>query len=565
MPAIYRTFLMPWAPPILGRFGAGLGFGRCRSGHPFAWVFARVAVLAALFQIAVVGGEPAPLQQRLQEALGAPSASATVWGAVVVRGDGSVVFSTNAHRAFIPASNTKLFIAAMALDRLGPEARLATPLRVHRAPDAQGTLHSDLWIVGQGDPTVGGTPRAADEGSRTGTGAPEMTTAWDEAFEPWVAAWQSRGLKRVEGDLVLCDAALRIPDYGPGWDEEDRAEWYGAPVSAFVVHDNTFRVVAPPILVGATAVPFRVEPPLPSLGVEWRVVQGTNATHRIQYGRSTPGGPMVFRGRFAPGTSGWSAELAVANPPQTFGELLKRTLERRGVPVSGSVRVVHGWEGVPAMTWDQRPSEPLSRRLALCLKPSQNLHAQLLLAEVGRYAEQEQAPGASATSARRHDEWGLAQLPSFLAKAGLSNTVVRLEEGSGLSRANRVTPAATAELLRFMGAHPQHQVWKDSLPVGGVDGTLRHRFKTGTAHGKVRAKTGSLRGVHALAGYVTTAQGEDLVFAIYANQSQADPRAKAALDRFVEVLAGFGDRPSGRPSQLPLAPASPAAANRPAR
>ncbi|MFM8879470.1 MAG: D-alanyl-D-alanine carboxypeptidase, partial [Verrucomicrobiota bacterium] len=177
-------------------------------------MFARVAVLAALFQIAVVGGEPAPLQQRLQEALGAPSASATVWGAVVVRGDGSVVFSTNAHRAFIPASNTKLFIAAMALDRLGPEARWATPLRVHRAPDTQGTLHSDLWIVGQGDPTVGGTPRAADEGSRTGTGAPEMTTAWDEAFEPWVAAWQSRGLKRVEGDLVLCDAALRIPDYG---------------------------------------------------------------------------------------------------------------------------------------------------------------------------------------------------------------------------------------------------------------------------------------------------------------------------------------------------------------
>ena len=366
-------------------------------------------------------------------------------------------------------------------------------------------------------------------------------------------------MKRIDGDLVLCDAAVRIPSHGPGWDVEDRAEWYGAPVSAFVVHDNTFRVVAPPIAPEATSVPFRVEPPLPSLSVEWRVLPATNATHRIHYGRSTPGGPLEFRGRLAAGTSGWSAEVAMADPPKAFGDWLKRTLEQRGVPVSGKVRVVHGWEGLPSMTWDERPSETLGRRLALCLKPSQNLHAQLLLAEVGRQAEREQAPGASPTSARSHDEWGLAQLPGFLARVGIPETAVRLEEGSGLSRGNRVTPAATAELLRFMGAHRQHRVWRDSLPVGGVDGTLRHRFKTGPAHGRVRAKTGTLRGVFALGGYVTTARGEELIFAVHANQSQADPRARAALDRFVEVLAGFDDRPPERPP----VPASPAPVQRP--
>ena len=507
----------------------------------------RATVLAALLPIAVAAGEPAPLQQRLQEALGQASAPDTVWGAVVMRGDGFPIFSTNAHRAFIPASNTKLFIAAMALDRLGPEARLVTPIRVERTPDAKGTLHSDLWIVGQGDPTVGFTPGNPKDGSGTTEGHSGRANAGDEIFAPWVTAWQSRGLKRIDGDLVLCDAAVRLPGYGPGWDDEDRAEWYGAPVSAFVVHDNTFRVVAPPIVAGATSVSFRVEPPLPSLSVEWRVLPGTNATHRIQYGRPTPGGPLEFRGRLAAGTSGWSAEVAMADPPQTFGEWLQRALEQRGVPVSGKVRVVHGWEGVPPVTWDERPSETLGRRLALCLKPSQNLHAQLLLAEVGRQAEREQAPGTSPTPARRHDEWGLAQLPAFLARAGISNTAVRLEEGSGLSRGNRVTPAATVQLLRFMGAHRQHRVWKDSLPVGGVDGTLRHRFRTGPAHGKVRAKTGSLRGVHALGGYVTTAQGEELTFAVYANQSQADPRARAALDRFVEVLATAADRPPYSP------------------
>jgi len=502
---------------------------------------------------------PATLQQRLQHELDRSNGASTVWGAVVTRADGRPVFATNAHLAFIPASNTKLFIGAMALDHLGPEARLSTPVRVHHPPDASGTLHSDLWIVGQGDPTLG-TPSATDPRAN-GTsvaagagGAGETGSAWDRALLPWVARWKSRGLKRIEGDLVLCDAAVRVPEMGPGWDEEDRAEGYGAPVSAWVVHDNTFRLTAATIGPGATEVPFRIEPPLPSLSVDWRVVPGTNASHRIQYQRRSPGGPIEFRGRYAAGIPGWSAELAVANPAQNFGELLRRTLERQGVAVSGSIRVVHSLSEAPPLEWDRWISSPLNERLGLCLKPSQNLHAQLLLAEVGRRAEQ--AAGSKALSSstssspRRHDEWGLTVLPAFLSRAGVAEGAVRLEEGSGLSRANRVTPAATVALLRFMAGHPQQRVWKDSLPVGGVDGTLRHRFKNGPARGRVRAKTGSLRGVHALGGYVTTAGGRELVFAIYANQAQGDSDARARMDRFVEILAG-ADSWDGEPIPTP--------------
>jgi D-alanyl-D-alanine carboxypeptidase/D-alanyl-D-alanine-endopeptidase (penicillin-binding protein 4) len=205
------------------------------------------------------------------------------------------------------------------------------------------------------------------------------------------------------------------------------------------------------------------------------------------------------------------------------------------------------------MEWDHRTSEPLSHRLALCLKPSQNLHAQLLLTEVGRQAEKQTPPGSARPTPRRHDEWGLAQLPEILTRAGIADDSVRLEEGSGLSRTNRVTPAATAALLRFMANHPHQKAWKESLPLGGVDGTLKHRFKTGRAHRKVRAKTGSLRGVHALGGYVTTASGEELIFAIYANQAQGDPQVRARMDRFVEILAN---------SQNPVSP-SPASATTP--
>lgn len=473
-------------------------------------------------------GNRASLQGQLQRELSGTTASPVIWGTLVMRTDGTTVFGTNTHHSFIPASNTKLFIGAMALDQLGPAAQLHTPVHVSNPPDAQGVLRSDLWILGQGDPSFGTAPRSGN-GNTAGT--------WDEALAPWVTQWQSKGLKRVIGDIVLCDAAVQVPEYGPGWDDEDRAEWYGAPVSAFVVNDNTFRLVAPAVPPGATSIPFHTHPSLPSLAVDWRVLPGTNSTHRIQYERRLPSGPIEFQGRFATGTNGWAAELAVANPAQVFGELLKRTLERRGIPVSGSVRVVHTTNGCPAMEWDHRTSEPLAHRLALCLKPSQNLHAQLLLAEVGRQAERQTTPGSTSPTPRRHDEWGLAQLPEFLTRAGIATDSVRLEEGSGLSRTNRVTPAATAALLRFMAAHPQQKTWKDSLPLGGVDGTLKHRFKTGRAHRTVRAKTGSLRGVHALGGYVTTASGEELVFAIYANQAQGDPQVRARMDRFVEILA----------------------------
>ena len=503
------------------------------------WIASALAITIGCLGAEWPTENPAGLQDQLQRELSGTTASSTIWGALVMRIDGTRVFGTNTHHSFIPASNTKLFIGAMALDQLGPEAQLHTPVRVSNPPDSEGVLRSDLWILGQGDPSLGTAPRS-------GTGISAGT--WDEALIPWVTQWQSKGLRRVIGDLVLCDAAVQIPEYGPGWDDEDRAEWYGAPVSAFVVNDNTFRLVAPATAPGATSIPFHIHPPLPSLAVDWRVLPTTNTTHRIQYERRFPGGPIEFHGRFATGTNGWSAELAVANPARVFGELLKRTLERRGIPVSGSVRVVHDTNGCPAMEWDQRTSEPLAQRLAFCLKPSQNLHAQLLLAEVGRQAERQTTPRSASSPPRRHDEWGLARLPEFLTRAGIPSNSVRLEEGSGLSRTNRVTPAATAALLRFMSAHPQQNVWKDSLPISGVDGTLKHRFKTGRAHRTVRAKTGSLRGVHSLSGYVTTAGGEELIFAIYANQAQGDPQARARMDRFVEILASIQNPGSPTPA-----------------
>jgi len=127
----------------------------------------------------------------------------------------------------------------------------------------------------------------------------------------------------------------------------------------------------------------------------------------------------------------------------------------------------------------------------------------------------------------------------------MSGGDVVLEEGSGLSRKNLVTPRATVRLLRAMDAGPAASAWNAALPVGGVDGTLRGRFKDAASKGRVAAKTGTLRHVSSLAGYVTTAAGQRLAFALYVN-GHASPgdasSGRADIDRIATRLAAFKGR-----------------------
>jgi D-alanyl-D-alanine carboxypeptidase/D-alanyl-D-alanine-endopeptidase (penicillin-binding protein 4) len=129
---------------------------------------------------------------------------------------------------------------------------------------------------------------------------------------------------------------------------------------------------------------------------------------------------------------------------------------------------------------------------------------------------------------------------AFLARAGIPAGEVRLEEGSGLSRHNVVTPRALVRLLKFMTRHPHAEVFRAALPVAGVDGTLRLRLRGTPAEGNLRAKTGSLDLVNALAGYVTSAAGEPLVFALLLNQYAGGERpGRAELDEIAAWLAGL--------------------------
>jgi D-alanyl-D-alanine carboxypeptidase/D-alanyl-D-alanine-endopeptidase (penicillin-binding protein 4) len=174
------------------------------------------------------------------------------------------------------------------------------------------------------------------------------------------------------------------------------------------------------------------------------------------------------------------------------------------------------------------------------MKPSQNLYTDLLLAYVGEKARPVNGSG-EVTS----EDLGIRELNQFLADVGVHRGDVLFEEGSGLSRNNLTTPNATVTLLQFMAKHACAGAFLDSLPIAGVDGTLRNRMKNTAAAKNVRAKTGTLRWANALSGHVTSAGGEHLIFSIMLNRyHDTDPNrsGRAELDAIAVLLASFEGR-----------------------
>jgi D-alanyl-D-alanine carboxypeptidase/D-alanyl-D-alanine-endopeptidase (penicillin-binding protein 4) len=181
-------------------------------------------------------------------------------------------------------------------------------------------------------------------------------------------------------------------------------------------------------------------------------------------------------------------------------------------------------------------SPPVKDIVRETLKPSHNLYAQLLLLQVGAQSQD---------SSRLSEDAGIEAMNAFLEQVGIKKGEVMLEEGSGLSRRNIITPAATVELLKFMSRHLWADAYRDGLPTAGVDGTLEKRMKDTAASGNVRAKTGTLRYVYTLSGYATTAAGERLAFSIMLNNSNNTDRSispRDDLDQIAVMLAGFTGR-----------------------
>ena len=476
------------------------------------------------------------LRAKIAEITGQPRYKAAMWGIKIVQlATRKVVYEQNAEKLFSPASNSKLYTMALALDRLGPDYQIRTSLYAAEKPDGNGTLTGDLVIYGRGDPAINAR-RAGGDIFR--------------ALEPLVAALTNAGVKRIQGDVVGDESYFHGPPLGGGWEWEDLQSYYGAELSALTINDNALQVVVKPGLEAGAPCWVSLVPATTYLSISNRThTLAKGARRSIALYRPLGENVLYVSGSMAvDDASAFTDDVAIHQPAGLFASWFKEALLRQGIEVTGRARSVNWldreiqpvdwtrWQELGALT-----SLPVRELLAEVLKPSQNLYTDLLLAQVGMAQLKGRAPGSEETA----EQDGVRALRTFLTEAGIPRSETALNEGSGLSRNNLCTPKATVHLLEFMNAHKYSAVYSNALPIAGVDGTLRRRMKGTAAEGKVHAKTGTLSAANSLSGYVTTAAGEPLAFSLMLNRYQggeAGTAKTADLDTIAALLAGFTGR-----------------------
>lgn len=473
------------------------------------------------------------LRARVRELVSRPEFAASNLAIKVASLDtGRVMLEENAGKWMQPASNMKLYTVAAALDRLGPDYHFITSVYAPARADASGTIRGDLIVYGRGDPSYA---------TRFN---PPNDTDYYRAIDDLAARITASGVRRVEGDLVGDESYFTGGSLPTGWEWDDLQWWYGAEVSALTINDNSIDLSIKPGARVGDPCRITIGPDTPVVTIVDRTKTSDRGSTRELSVHRPPGQSTIeIRGTMPLDDRGFTASLAAPRPALVFVTMLRASLERRGVAFTGGVRTVDAQtradtQPLPVSTLVEiatRQSPPLSVIAAQTLKPSQNLYAELILRALGK--------ATSTNQKQTSEEAGIAAVKEFIARAGVVPDRLVMLDGSGLSRANLVTAEATMQLLVYMNRHRAGSVFREALPIAGVDGTLRNRMKGTPAQNNVRAKTGTLGTATSLSGYLFSAAGERLVFSLMINNPprDTDPRANFT-DAIAVLLSSFTGR-----------------------
>jgi D-alanyl-D-alanine carboxypeptidase/D-alanyl-D-alanine-endopeptidase (penicillin-binding protein 4) len=427
-----------------------------------------------------------------------------------------VLYDYSADSLFMPASNMKVLTTALALLRLGPDYRFTT--RLLREPSG------DLVLAGSGDPSISG--RIYPYSKNNGANPPLQ--ALEELVDHAVAA----GLTHVDGDIVGDDRLYPWAPFPPSWTEDDMIRDYGAPVSALTLNDNTITLVIRPGPEPGDAAQISLSPAIEYYAIDNRIVTVKGGEARVRFSRVQNSRQLLLWGSIPAGHGVVSETLAVDDPALFAAEALYDALARRGVSIRGKAVARHrnvSEDFTPATSEElaSRVSPPLVQLLQATDKTSQNLHAELMLREVGR-----------ATRFTGTRDAGLEEMATLFKEVHASAGDARLEDGSGLARNVVVTPRLMTKVLAFMYASRFRDEWVSLFPIGGEDGTLRNRMTDNPDAAAIHAKTGTLSRSIALSGYAQSKTQGWLAFSILVNSFSAPPsEVRKWIDKIALELA----------------------------
>jgi D-alanyl-D-alanine carboxypeptidase/D-alanyl-D-alanine-endopeptidase (penicillin-binding protein 4) len=464
-----------------------------------------LAACAALLSLALAAGAderlPAPVAQALAAARVPPSAVAiAVQDAIADR----PVLRMNETLPMNPASAMKLVTTFAALEVLGPafrwktEAYLAGALR-------DGVLEGNLVLKGGGDPRL------------------DL-----ESFWMLLRALRAKGLREIRGDLLIDRSYFARTSTDPGAFDGDPFRPYNVAPDALLVHYNSLRFVFMPAREGeARPVRIAVEPHPPALEVinVLRLANGACAEGRAFRELLAPTFEparqrAIFAGRYPASCGEKDLNVALLAPNDHVGGVMRQLWTETGGLWTGAVR--EGAAPAGAAPFHVHESPPLGVLVRDINKLSNNVMARHLFLTLG--AETGGAPGNAEKAA--------AAVRAWLARKGIAAPELVLENGSGLSRVERLSAASLAALLQAAWNSSVMPEFVASLPIAALDGTMRRRLKGEPVAGQAHIKTGLLADVRSMAGYLLDRAGRRMIVVMIVNHPNA-PQAQAAMDELL--------------------------------
>ena len=457
----------------------------------------------------------AMLRESIDSAVNAPKFDNAFWGILIVDpASGDTLYSRNAGKLFMPASNLKIITGSTALAQLGPDYQYRTTFAA-RGAVRDSTLRGDLLVFGRGDPTISDHMRK------------DAMIPLHEIGD----SLRAHGIARITGRIVAAGDAFPGPTLGYGWDWDDLDYDYGAGVDELNFNEGFATIIArggkrpgAPLLVETR--PARRSPAVrvTATTVAEPVPGGAKLKPPVFRWDSIGGGALV-EGTIAVGDS-TSDNVAFRVPDAAYVDALGEALRDRGIKLDG--RVTRD-TSARADTLFATLSPPLRDILPALEKPSQNQIAEILFKTLAL----ERTGVGSADSARRVIE---RQLAAWGAKDGS----YAIRDGSGLSRHDYVTPETLVRVLATIRADTAFHVFYDALPIAGVDGTISNRMKGTPAEGNVHAKTGFVDKARSLSGYATTADGRMVIFSALCNNWTVPTSEVEAVQNMIAArLAGM--------------------------
>lgn len=416
-----------------------------------------------------------------------------------------VLYERNADNLMIPASNFKLLVSATILEKLGPDFTYKTEVYTSGAISKKGVLTGNVIVKGGGDPVLK-TADLADLANQ----------------------FKASGIVKIDGNVIVDDTMFDNRRLGWAWSWTDLPYYYSAEISALNLNRNTIDVYVYPGKKAGDKTDVRLSPSTNYMTIEnTSITSETGSDKTIWISRVLGQNIIRVNGSIPMGQkiASYEESITVEEPALYAGCVFANELVKKGVRVNGSVR--SGKLPKDARLVCGHTSLPLSKLLLMLNKPSDNLIAEVFLKTLG-----------AVVKGRGSSDSGADVETGFFKQIGMDMTELEITDGSGLSRLNYISARNLVTLLTYMYSSRNSKIYIDSLPIAGVDGSLRNRMKNTAAQGNVKAKTGYVSRVSSLSGYVTTQSGEPLVFSILMNHHLCgNATATGVQDKICWLLA----------------------------